>query len=123
MSNIVKIGNRFFVPQVETVFIVMAPILTNNRFSGRANAYCFQNAGNCDLILSNGFTLAPGQQQWFGNYAELNVMRVDTNIQFQPATATGNPVVQRLEIIEVLASFTGSGFWVDQPPMEVTNTN
>lgn len=123
MANLIQIGNRFYVPQVETTYIVRSPILTSCPLSLRANAFCLQNDGNCDLILSNGFTLAPGQNQWFGNYAELNVMRLDITVKFLPATATGDPVVQRLEIIEVLTAFTGSGFWIDQPAMKLTNTN
>lgn len=117
-----KIGNRWYVPQLETNFIVMNPITANQRFSERANAYCFQNAGNCDLILSTGFTLAPGQNMWFGNYQEINVMALDVQIKFLPATATEEPVVQRLEIIQVMTKFIGSGFWIDQPPMKITNT-
>lgn len=123
MSNLIQVGNRFYFPQVETTFIVLAPISTSCPFSRRANAFCFQNNGNCDLILSNGFTLAPGQNMWFGNYQELNVMRLDVTVKFLPSTATGDPVVQKLEIIEVLTSFTGSGFWIDQPAMKLTNTN
>lgn len=118
-----KIGNRWYLPQVETRFIVMNPYTTSQRFTGRANAYCFQNAGNCDLLLSNGFTLAPGQNMWFGNYQELNVMSVDIQITFLPDTATADPVVQKLEIIEVLTKFTGSGFWIDQPAMSIINTS
>lgn len=118
-----KIGTRWYLPQVETRFIVMNPITTSRLFSGRANAYCLQNAGNCDLLLSNGFTLAPGQNMWFGNYQELNVMSVDVQITFLPATATDpeNPI-QRLEVIEVLTKFTGSGFWIEQPAMDIINT-
>lgn len=122
MSSGFKIGNRWYLPQIETRFIVMNPIVTSKRFSGRANAYCFQNAGNCNLMLSNGFTLAPGQNMWFGNYQELNVMSVDVQVTFLPATATEEPVVQLLEVIEVLSKFTGSGFWIEQPAMDITNT-
>lgn len=123
MKNMVKIGNKWYVPQIETAYIIMPPIGTSQPFSGRANAYLFQNAGNCDILLSNGFTLAPGQNQWFGNYNELNIMSVDINIQFLPSTNTsGDPLVQRLEIIEVIANFTGSGFWIDQPEIPVVNT-
>lgn len=117
-----KIGTKWYLPQLETRFIVMGLITTSKLFSGRANAYCFQNAGNCDLLLSNGFTLAPGQNMWFGNYNELNVMAVDLQITFLPDTATAQPVVQRLEIVEVLTKFSGSGFWIEQPAMDVINT-
>lgn len=117
-----KIGERWFVPQVETRFIVMAPITTNDRLSERANAYCLQNAGNCNILLSNGFTLTPGQIMWFGNYRELNVMAVDIQIKFLPDTATSEPAIQRLEVIQVLTKFIGSGYWIDQPPMSIENT-
>lgn len=118
----IKIGDRWYVPQVETRFIVMSPITRGKRVSERGNAFCFQNAGNCDLLLDNGFTLEPGQNMWFGNYRELNVMSVDVQVKFLPATATGDPVVQRLEVIQVLSKFIGSGFWVDQPAMDIHNT-
>jgi len=118
----IKIGDRWYVPQVETRFIVMSPITRGQRVSERGNAFCFQNAGNCDLLLDNGFTLSPGQNMWFGNYRELNVMSVDVQVTFLPATATGDPVVQRLEVIQVLTKFVGSGFWVDQPAMDIHNT-
>lgn len=117
-----KIGNRWYIPQLETRFVVMQPITANQRFTGRANAYCFQNAGNCDLILSNGFTLAPGQNMWFGNYHEINVMAVDVQVKFLPATATSEPVVPLLQVIEVLTKFVGSGYWIDQPPTDIVNT-
>ena len=123
MSKIIQIGNRFYVPQVETVYIILEPIVNSQNISLRANAFCLQNAGNCDVVLSNGFTLAPGQNQWFGNYAELNVMALDIVARFQPSTTPpGQQTVQRLEIVQVLTKFTGSGFWIDQPTMKVTNT-
>jgi hypothetical protein len=121
--NLTKIGNRFYAPQIETTYIVREPVLTSKPVSLRGNAFCLQNAGNCDILLDNGYTLAPGQNQWFGNYNELSVVRFDIPVKFLPATATGEPVVQRLEIIEVKAAFSGSGFWIDQPAMELTNTN
>lgn len=121
MSSMIKIGNKWYVPQVETTYIVLSPIVTSQPLSLRANAYCLQNAGNCDILLSSGFTLAPGQNQWFGNYAELNIMALDINVKFLPATATEEPVIQRLEIVEVMAKFTNSGFWIDQPEMPVVN--
>lgn len=116
------INGRWFIPQIETRFVVMAPVVAPRRFSERANAFCFQNAGNCDIILDNGFTLSPGQNQWFGNYNELNVMQLDVQVTFLPATATSEPVVQRLEVLQVMAKFIGSGFWIDQPPINVFNT-
>lgn len=103
--------------------IVLAPILASRPLSLRGNAFCLQNSGNCDVLLGNGYTIKPDQNVWFGNYQELNVMAIDTTVKFMPATATADPVVQRLEIIEILTKFTGSGFWIDQPPMRVKNTN
>lgn len=123
MKNAIEINGQWYVPQVETTIIIMAPITKSTPLSLRGNAFCFQNSGNCDIVLSNGFTIKPDQNVWFGNYQELNVMAVDVNVKFLPATATGDPVVQKLEIIEVLTKFTGSGFWIDQPAMRVTNTN
>lgn len=114
--------NVWFLPQIETTFIVLTPIATSQPLSLRGNAFCFQNSGNCDLILSNGFTMKPDQIMWFGNYRELNVIGIDTVVKFLPATATSEPVVQKLEIIEVLAKFSGSGFWVDRPEMNIVNT-
>lgn len=122
MSTPVKMGNVWFLPQLETRIIVMSPIVKNKRLTERANAFLLQNAGNCDIVLEGGFTLAPGQNQWFGNYNELNVMNVDIQINFQPATATSEPVVQRLEVMQVLTKFVGSGYWVNQPPMANVNT-
>jgi|GEM_PF-4333684 len=122
MKNMVRINNRWYVPQIQTTYIIMAPIVRSQPLSLRANAYCLQNAGNCDLILSNGFTMAPGQNQWFGNYQELNIMLLDVQVKFLPATATAEPVIQRLEIVQVMAEFNGSGFWIDQPETPVVNT-
>ena len=122
MKNMVKIGSRWYVPQIQTTYVILAPIVRSTSLSLRANAYCLQNAGNCDLILSNGFTMAPGQNQWFGNYQELNIMLLDINVKFLPATATEDPVIQRLEIVQVMAEFNGSGFWIDQPETPVVNT-
>lgn len=122
MKNMVRFNNRWYVPQIQTTYIIMAPIVRSQPLSLRANAYCLQNAGNCDLILSNGFTMAPGQNQWFGNYQELNIMLLDVQVKFLPATATAEPVIQRLEIVQVMAEFNGSGFWIDQPETPVVNT-
>lgn len=122
MRNMIRVGGRWYVPQIQTTYIIMAPIVRSQPLSLRANAYCLQNAGNCDLILSNGFTMAPGQNQWFGNYMELNIMLLDVQVKFLPATATAEPVIQRLEIVQVMAEFNGSGFWIDQPETPVVNT-
>jgi hypothetical protein len=80
----------------------------------RCNAAIFQNDGNCDIILSNGFTLKPNQSYMFGNYNELNTIIIEVNVRFIPATATSEPVVQRLEIVEILSKIAGSGFYIDQ---------
>lgn len=117
------IDGRWYIPQLETTVLVLSPINTSRQISLRGNAFCFQNNGNCDLVLDNGFTIKPDQNVWFGNYQELNVIAIDVTVKFLPATATGDPVVQSLEIIQVLSKFTGSGFWIDQPPMKVTNIN
>jgi len=122
MANGKEIGGRWFLPQIETRFIIMDPVVNSQRVSMRANAYCLQNAGNCDILLDGGFTLSPGQIQWLGNYQELNVMNADFQVTFVPATATGSPVVQRLEMIQVLAKFVGSGYWIDQGRMDIVNT-
>lgn len=122
MNQPLKVGNLWFLPQLETRVIVMNPITINKRLTLRAGAYLLQNSGNCDLMLDNGFTLVPGQNMWLGNYNELNVMNADLQVNFLPATATSDPVVQLLEVIEVLTKFAGSGFWVNQPPMANINT-
>ena len=109
--------NRWYVPIVETNFVVMAPISTNQSFSSRANAVLFQNNGNCDIILSNGFTLKPDQTMEFGNYGELNTVKVDIQIQFLPATATSEPAVQELQIIEIIQQLKGQGYYIDQPTL------
>lgn len=110
----ITIDGKIFIPQLETDHIIKAPMTTNGRLSLRANAVLLQNAGNCNVILSSGFTLTPGQPYMFGNYNELTVQRFDVQVQFDTATATGDPVVQRLEIVQVLANFKGSGFYIDQ---------
>lgn len=106
--------NKWVVPIVETNYIVMAPITTSGPFSSRANAVLLQNNGNCDIVINNGFTLKPDQSLEFGNYNELNTVKVDIVIQFLPATATGDPVVQLLEIIEIIQNITGQGHYIDQ---------
>ena len=49
-------------------------------------------------------------------------MLLDVQVKFLPATATAEPVIQRLEIVQVMAEFNGSGFWIDQPETPVVNT-
>jgi hypothetical protein len=106
-------------PIVETDFVIQAPMTTSGRFSSRANAVIVQNNGNCDVVLNNGFTLKPDQSLEFGNYGELNTVKVDIVIQFLPATATGDPVVQLIEIIEIIQNITGQGVYIDQPTLDV----
>lgn len=109
--------NKWWVPIVETNYIIMGPITTSGPFSSRANAVLFQNNGNCDIVLNNGFTLKPNQSLEFGNYGELNTIKADIVIQFLPATATSEPVVQLLEVIEIMQHLTGQGFCIDQPAL------
>lgn len=109
--------NRWYIPIVETNYIIMAPIQTNQSFSSRANAVLLQNNGNCDILLSDGFTLKPDQSLEFGNYGELNTIKADFTIQFLPATATGT-LVQLLEVIEIFQNLKGQGFYIDQPTLD-----
>ena len=115
----INIGGQVVVLQLETEHIIRAPLMTSGRLSLRANAVLLQNAGNCSLELSNGFTLVPGQSYMFGNYNELSVQKFDVLVQFLPLTATSDPVEQRLEVVQVLTNFTGSGFYIDKPPLKL----
>lgn len=115
----INIGGQVVVLQLETEHIIRAPLMASGRLSLRANAVLLQNAGNCNLELSNGFTLVPGQSYMFGNYNELSVQKFDVLVQFLPSTATGDPVEQRLEVVQVLTNFTGSGFYIDKPPLKL----
>lgn len=108
--------NKWYVPIIETVHIVMAPILQNGLLSLRCNAAILQNQGNCNIVLDQGFTLEPGQSYMLGNYNELNTIKIDVQVAFIAATAPDpdNPVF-RLEVVEILSNLTGSGFYIDQP--------
>lgn len=106
---------RFYVPHLETNFIVLQPVVTNEKISLRTNAVLLQNAGNCDVVLDMGFTLEPGQSLMLGNYGELHTLKIETVVQFQPDTASEEPVEQRLEVIEIRTHVLGSGFYIDQP--------
>lgn len=108
--------NKWWVPILETTHIVMAPILANQKLSMRCNAAILQNQGDCNILLSKGFTLEPGQSYMFGNYNELNTVVFEVDVQFIDATAPDpdNPT-RRMEIVEVLTKLTGSGFYIDQP--------
>lgn len=107
--------NRWWTPIIETTHLVMPPILENQHLSMRCNAGLLQNQGNCNILLSGGFTLEPGQSYQFGNYNELNTMIFEMQIAFLPATATSEPVIQRLEVVEIMSKITDSGFYIDQP--------
>ena len=106
---------RVFLQPLETNPIVGNPIVFDGSYSARANALILQNAGNCNLQIDKGFTLLPQQSVMLGNYNELNVMKIDFNITFLPATATGAPVVQQLETIEIITAIKGRGYYIDQP--------
>lgn len=107
--------NKWWMPIVETTHIIMPPILTNQRISMRANSLLLQNNGNCDILMDNGLTLTPGQSYMIGNHDELNTVIFESMIMFLPATATEDPVVQRLEIVEMSSKLTGQGYYIDQP--------
>ncbi len=112
--------NKWCIPIIETNYVIMAPMTTSGPFSSRSNAVLFQNNGNCDIVLNNAFTLKPDQSLEFGNYGELNIVKVDITVQFLPATAVGEPI-QLLEIIEIIQSVKGQGYYIDQPTMDVQN--
>lgn len=108
--------NKWFVPILETTHIVLAPILSSQKLSMRCNAAIFQNQGNCNVVLSNGFTLEPGQSYSMGNYNELNTMVLEFNVFFDRTTAPDpENATTRLEVVEILTKLTGSGFYIDQP--------
>lgn len=110
--------NKWWIPIVETNVVVKEAMTISGRYSSRANAVIFQNQGNCDLIIDDGFTLEPGQSLEFGNYAEINTLKMDVTVKFLPGTAVGEPV-QRLEIIEMIQNVKGQGFYIDQETLKV----
>lgn len=98
----------------------MAPIVANQRLSMRCNAALLQNQGNCNIVLDNGFTLEPGQSYTFGNYAEVNTVKIDVQVIFQPATVPPEQEpIFRLEVVEMLTAITGNGYYIDQPPLTI----
>lgn len=107
--------NQWWVPIVETVHIVKEPIVRPQRLSLRANSILLQNAGNCDIMLDNGFTLTPGQSYMVGNHNELDTVIFDSTVIFLTATAISNPVIQRLEVTTMNSKLSGQGFYIDQP--------
>lgn len=108
--------NKWWTPILETTHIPMAPIFGNQHLSMRCNAAILQNQGDCNVVLSNAFTLEPGQSYMMGNYNELNTMVIELDVAFDASTAPDplNPTF-RLEVVEVLTKLTGSGFYIDQP--------
>lgn len=111
--------NRWYVPIVETNLIVRQPIVISSRYSSRANAVLLQNKGNVDILINNGWTLVPDQCLEWGNTSELNTVKVDFQIKFLPGTVPpGEDISQRLEIIEMQANLTGTGYYIDQPTLE-----
>lgn len=110
--------NKWWIPIIETNYVIMAPMTTNGNFSSRANAVLLQNNGNCDIVLNNAFTLKPDQSLEFGNYGELNTVKVDIAVQFLLSTATGEPD-PKLEIIEIIQAVKGQGYYIDQPILDV----
>jgi hypothetical protein len=109
---------RWYVPRLETNFIVQPPIETNDRLSLRTNAVLLQNQGNCDVVLDMGFTIEPGQSLMLGNYGELNVLKFDTQVQFDLSTVPdGEADILRLEVIEIRTHVAGDGFYIDQPAL------
>lgn len=111
--------NRWYVPIVETNLIVLQPLTSNGRLSSRANAVILQNQGNVDILLDSGFTLEPGQCLEWGNTSELNTVKVDMNVRFLPDTVPpGEEVIQILQVIELKANMTTTGYYIDQPTLE-----
>lgn len=113
------IGDQIWIPALETSHIIKSPMGTSGLLSLRANAILLQNNGNCDVMIGQGFTLKPDQSYMFGNYNELTVQKFDQVIKFLPATATSDPVVQELQIVEVLVNIAGSGFYIDKPTLKL----
>jgi len=113
------VGDQIWIPQLETMHIIKSPMMKSGLLSLRANAVLLQNAGNCDIMIGSGFTLKPDQSYMFGNYNELTTQKFDQMVQFLPATATSDPVEQRLEIVEVLVNIAGSGFYIDKPTLKL----
>lgn len=109
-------AKRAYVPGVECAPVVNPAYTANGRISKRANAIILQNAGDCDIIIEGGYTLFPKGTLMFGEYNSLNVIKLDTSFSFQPDTSPDpeNPV-QRLELIEIITSIKGRGYYIDQP--------
>lgn len=103
---------------LQTVASILQPVTTGQRLSLRCNAAILQNQGNCDILLDGGFTLEPGQSLELGNESELNVISIDWTVMFLAATATSLPVVQRLEVVQILAKMLDANYYIDKPPIK-----
>ena len=108
-------ARRQYVPGIESNHVVMSPVVENQKITLRANAFILQNAGNCDVLLDNGYTLFPRQTYMVGVYGSLDVVKIDGNIRFLPATSTARTVIQRLEIVQITTAVKGRGYYIDQP--------
>lgn len=107
---------RAWVPHTEVTFEILAPQTTPGRISQRANAILLNNAGNTDVLLSDGLTIVAGQSLQLGDYNAMTIIKLDAIVQFDEAgVATPN---NRLEITLLSAKFSGSGFYVDQPAVQ-----
>ncbi len=119
MSNFVTLPTgKIWIPIVEVVHNVCQTVVTNQRISMRSNSILFQNNGNCDVILDSGFTIKPDQSYQFGDTQPSTVVILETIARFDEASATGSPVVKRLQITQIQSKFSGSGFYIDTPPAQ-----
>ncbi len=119
MSNFVTLPTgKIWIPIVEVVHNVCQTVVTNQRISMRSNSILFQNNGNCDVILDSGFTIKPDQSYQFGDTQPSTVVILETIARFDEASATGSPVVKSLQITEIQSNFSGSGFYIDTPPVQ-----
>ena len=119
MSNFVTLSNRqIWIPLIEVVHNVCPMVTQSQRVSMRSNAILFQNNGNCDVILDSGFTIKPDQSYQFGDTQPSTVVILETMVRFDEASATGSPVVKQLQIVEMQSNFSGSGYYVDLPPVQ-----
>lgn len=119
MTNFVNLlTGKIWIPIVEVVHNVCQTVIQSQRVSMRSNAILFQNNGNCNIILDSGFTLKPDQSYQFGDTQPSTVVILETMVRFDEASATGSPVVKSLQITEIQANFSGSGFYIDNPPVQ-----
>lgn len=71
---------------LEIVPTVLPQVRSNRRVKITANVVIFQNAGNINARLENGWTLKPGEKLSMGGWAELNMIPHEFLISFE-----GNP--------------------------------